>query len=469
MVVEAMSQLSPQALEALRRCHMPGGHSGAIGLLEAALSRYESTHTACVITYSRVYGIICRAWCARAPTAIRPAEGGIPDARGIAHDGAAGVGMLRCPICLDDDAATCAAPMTSSSDGGDSARPDVQRCSTCLAPFHRPCAGRMLVAAAEEGGGRGLPVRCPLPGCLAEWKDGMINWALDEEQRVRFDTACRAAEELRAAAASKGGAGRGEGGDSPRSAEALHRLGVRSCPQCCALIQKQAEGLMTGCDKMTCRCGCMFCFQCGTEARAGGVARCRCVGSHHSFIPHAAVVGNYAGMRDGAIDDGQDLTKKKRGKASGGTLARLRKELKSILADPPPFVHVRCPFPDAPVWSFVIQGPPDTPYAGGCYWGRLSIPDDYPFSPPLICILTPSGRFEPDQARAPCSVLYTYRIVYMLKTEHSIYGIVYTHARARAHTHTHTHARTNARTHARTHARARTHTHALLRRRPLSV
>lgn len=45
MVVEAMSQLSPQALEALRRCHMPGGHSGAIGLLEAALSRYECTHT----------------------------------------------------------------------------------------------------------------------------------------------------------------------------------------------------------------------------------------------------------------------------------------------------------------------------------------------------------------------------------------------------------------------------------------
>eukprot|EP00971_Amphidinium_carterae_P168803 3344470-Amphidinium_carterae.1 len=47
-------------------------------------------------------------------------------------------------------------------------------------------------------------------------------------------------------------------------------LGIRRCPGCQALIQKQGDGLITGCDKMTCRCGCMFCFKCGMPAGAQG-------------------------------------------------------------------------------------------------------------------------------------------------------------------------------------------------------
>ena len=48
-------------------------------------------------------------------------------------------------------------------------------------------------------------------------------------------------------------------------------------------------------------------------------------------------------------------------------------------------------------WHFVIHGEPDTPYAGGTYHGKLIFPHDYPFKPPGILVITPSGRFKPGQ------------------------------------------------------------------------
>ena len=45
---------------------------------------------------------------------------------------------------------------------------------------------------------------------------------------------------------------------------------------------------------------------------------------------------------------------------------------------------------------YVIRGPPDSPYAGGEYYGRLNFPAEYPFKPPSIRMTTPSGRFQPD-------------------------------------------------------------------------
>lgn len=44
----------------------------------------------------------------------------------------------------------------------------------------------------------------------------------------------------------------------------------------------------------------------------------------------------------------------------------------------------------------MIRGPPDTPYEGGEYYGRLTFPSEYPFKPPAIRMTTPSGRFQPD-------------------------------------------------------------------------
>jgi len=75
-------------------------------------------------------------------------------------------------------------------------------------------------------------------------------------------------------------------------------------------------------------------------------------------------------------------------------LNRLRKELKAISADPPPYIHVYCDDSDILSWSYLLEGPPDTPYEGGWYWGRLKFPKDYPFAPPSILMVTPNGRFE---------------------------------------------------------------------------
>ena len=39
-------------------------------------------------------------------------------------------------------------------------------------------------------------------------------------------------------------------------------------------------------------------------------------------------------------------------------------------------------------WHFTIRGPPDTPFEGGMYHGRILLPSEYPFKPPNIVFLT---------------------------------------------------------------------------------
>ena len=48
-------------------------------------------------------------------------------------------------------------------------------------------------------------------------------------------------------------------------------------------------------------------------------------------------------------------------------------------------------------WHFCIEGPAGSPYQGGYYHGIIRFPQEYPFKPPSIRMLTPSGRFEPNQ------------------------------------------------------------------------
>lgn len=74
-------------------------------------------------------------------------------------------------------------------------------------------------------------------------------------------------------------------------------------------------------------------------------------------------------------------------------LSRLRKELKVISQDPPPNIHVSCDEANILTWHYVLEGPEDTPYEGGWYWGILKFPREYPFAPPSIKVMTPSGRF----------------------------------------------------------------------------
>jgi len=63
--------------------------------------------------------------------------------------------------------------------------------------------------------------------------------------------------------------------------------------------------------------------------------------------------------------------------------------------EPPPFVWAIPDEKNILTWNFLLRGPPDSPFAGGEYHGVLLFPPEYPFKPPGIKMLTPSGRFQP--------------------------------------------------------------------------
>ncbi|KAF6039345.1 UBE2J2 [Bugula neritina] len=45
-------------------------------------------------------------------------------------------------------------------------------------------------------------------------------------------------------------------------------------------------------------------------------------------------------------------------------------------------------------WHYVVAGPENSPYQGGYYHGKLVFPQQYPFKPPSILMMTPNGRFK---------------------------------------------------------------------------
>ncbi|CDH59575.1 ubc-like protein [Lichtheimia corymbifera JMRC:FSU:9682] len=82
--------------------------------------------------------------------------------------------------------------------------------------------------------------------------------------------------------------------------------------------------------------------------------------------------------------------------ATKSAFKRLTKEYMEIEKNPPPFIVAKPLESNILEWHYVIRGPPDTPYEGGEYYGRLTFPSEYPFKPPAIRMTTPSGRFQPD-------------------------------------------------------------------------
>jgi len=65
--------------------------------------------------------------------------------------------------------------------------------------------------------------------------------------------------------------------------------------------------------------------------------------------------------------------------------------------EPPPFIWATPDEKNILNWNYLIRGPPDSPFEGGEYHGVLMFPPEYPFKPPGIKMLTPSGRFAPDK------------------------------------------------------------------------
>lgn len=80
--------------------------------------------------------------------------------------------------------------------------------------------------------------------------------------------------------------------------------------------------------------------------------------------------------------------------ATRGATKRLAKEYQQMQADPPEFAIAKPNDKNILEWHYVITGPPETPYHNGQYYGVLNFPPDYPFKPPSIKMVTPSGRFQ---------------------------------------------------------------------------
>jgi ubiquitin-conjugating enzyme E2 J2 len=82
--------------------------------------------------------------------------------------------------------------------------------------------------------------------------------------------------------------------------------------------------------------------------------------------------------------------------ATKAAYKRLTKEYISFQKNPPPYLMAKPLESNILEWHYVIRGPPETPYHNGEYHGFLTFPPEYPFKPPAIRMITPSGRFQPD-------------------------------------------------------------------------
>jgi len=76
------------------------------------------------------------------------------------------------------------------------------------------------------------------------------------------------------------------------------------------------------------------------------------------------------------------------------SLRRIKADIRELSIDPSDQYFAAPLESDMFEWHFTIRGPADSEFAGGVYHGRILLPPEYPFKPPNIVFLTPSGRFE---------------------------------------------------------------------------
>jgi ubiquitin-conjugating enzyme E2 J1 len=76
------------------------------------------------------------------------------------------------------------------------------------------------------------------------------------------------------------------------------------------------------------------------------------------------------------------------------SLRRIQADIRELSLSPSPNYTASPLEHDMFEWHFTIRGAPDTDFSGGVYHGRILLPPEYPFKPPNIVFMTPSGRFE---------------------------------------------------------------------------
>uniref|UniRef100_A0A7S1Y302 UBC core domain-containing protein n=1 Tax=Grammatophora oceanica TaxID=210454 RepID=A0A7S1Y302_9STRA len=76
------------------------------------------------------------------------------------------------------------------------------------------------------------------------------------------------------------------------------------------------------------------------------------------------------------------------------SLRRIQADVRELALDPSERYYAAPLENDMFEWHFTIRGAEGTDFEGGVYHGRILLPPEYPFKPPHIVFLTPSGRFE---------------------------------------------------------------------------
>ncbi|KAI0029834.1 ubiquitin-conjugating enzyme/RWD-like protein [Vararia minispora EC-137] len=79
---------------------------------------------------------------------------------------------------------------------------------------------------------------------------------------------------------------------------------------------------------------------------------------------------------------------------NNSAVKRIMQEARELANDPSTDYSAAPLEDDIFEWHCTIRGPKDTDFEGGLYHFRIVLPAEYPFRPPSIMMLTPSGRFE---------------------------------------------------------------------------